>query len=44
MERKINSNSSSSKILVELLSGQNKIKDYIKDIINKTNESLENNS
>jgi len=39
-----NLNSASSKILVELLSGQNIIKDYIKDIIDKTNELLENNN
>ena len=40
----LNLNSASSKILVELLSGQNIIKDYIKDIIDKTNELLENNN
>ena len=31
------------KILIELLSGQNAIKDSIKEIINKTNELFENN-
>ena len=36
-----NLNSASAKILVELLSGQNTIKDYIKDIMEKTNELIE---
>ena len=39
-----NLNSSSNKILVELLTGQNIIKDYIKDIMDKTNELYENNN
>ena len=39
-----NPNSSSNKILVELLTGQNIIKDYIKDIMDKTNELFENNN
>ena len=38
-----NLNSASAKILVELLSGQNTIKDYIKDIMEKTNELIESN-
>ena len=38
-----NLNSSSSKIFFELLNGQNVIKDYIKNILDKTNELLENN-
>ena len=33
----------SAKILIELLSGQNAIKDSIKEVINKTNELFENN-
>ena len=39
-----NMNSPSNKILVELLSGQNIIKDYIKDIMDKTNELFESNN
>ena len=39
-----NLNSSSNKILAELLTGQNIIKDYIKDIMDKTNELYENNN
>ena len=35
--------SSSNKILIELLSGQNAIKDYIKEVMDKTNELVENN-
>ena len=33
----------SSKILIELLNGQNYIKDYIKEVMDKTNELVENN-
>jgi hypothetical protein len=39
-----NLNSSSNKILIELLNGQNAIKDYIKDIMDKTNELYESNN
>ena len=35
--------SAGNKILIELLSGQNAIKDYIKEIMDKTNELVENN-
>ena len=37
------SSAASSKILFELLSGQNAIKDSIKEVIDKTNELVENN-
>ena len=37
-------NSASAKIILELLNGQNAIKDYIKNIIDKTNELIENNN
>ena len=40
----INNNSASAKIILELLNGQNAIKDYIKNIIDKTNELIENNN
>ena len=39
-----NMNTPSNKILIELLSGQNVIKDYIKDIMDKTNELCESNN
>jgi hypothetical protein len=35
--------SNNSKILFELLNGQNAIKDYIKEVMDKTNELVENN-
>ena len=38
-----NLGSSSSKLLIELLNGQNTIKDYIKEVMDKTNELFENN-
>ena len=38
-----NLGAASSKILMELLNGQNYIKDYIKEVMDKTNELVENN-
>ena len=39
-----NNNSATTKIFIELLNGQNVIKDYIKNIIEKTNELIDNNN
>ena len=39
-----NNNSATTKIFIELLNGQNVIKDYIKNIIDKTNELIDNNN
>jgi len=38
-----NLGAASSKILMELLNGQNYIKDYIKEVMDKTNELVQNN-
>ena len=39
----VTGSSANSKILFELLNGQNAIKDYIKEVMDKTNELVENN-
>ena len=39
----VTGSSANSKLLFELLNGQNAIKDYIKEVMDKTNELVENN-